>query len=224
MTLRPPSNGAHFDNTPIDRVIALSQPATCSRYAALGPLDRTGVHLASWSGPVRSRVRRTGVAFSYTPFQESDALLMMFRFPWVVLPCIVVGTVGTFGSPLPDVAQGRSFKVAESWRRASGAACVLAPLTGTTARCQASTGTSVFRNTPQVETPSTHLLVQARAMDVCCFEEKQRHHHLLFLCRPRNCEGRCRQPRGSWLVCTCVSEKQRSHRHCRNRMRLGLDH
>ena len=43
-------------STTIVRVIALSGLATCSRRAALGPLDRTDVHLASWSRHVRSRV------------------------------------------------------------------------------------------------------------------------------------------------------------------------
>ena len=34
-------------------------------------------------------------AMKNTPFQESDALWMMFRFPWAVLLCLVVGTVDT---------------------------------------------------------------------------------------------------------------------------------
>ena len=80
---------------PLGRMNALSDPATCSRRAALGPLDRTGVSLASWSGHVRSRVRQTGVAFPYTPFQGSDALRMILCSPWEVLRLIIAGTVGT---------------------------------------------------------------------------------------------------------------------------------
>ena len=111
-------------------------------------------------------------ALRNTLFQESDALRMMFRFLWAVLLCFVLGTVSTLLLSLLFQMLNRAglSRSQSHGRRASGGACVLAPLTGTTARCQASIGTSVFRNTPQGETPATPLPVQARVMDVCCFE------------------------------------------------------
>ena len=132
---------------------------------------------------MRSRVRRTGVAFPYTPFQVSDALWMMFRFPWEVLRCIVVGTVGTLllgllfqmlhraglsqshrrstsgvfglfgGECLLRGSTGCSFQFTKA-----GGAGVLAPLTGTTTCRQALTDTSVFPMTLQVKREATRML------------------------------------------------------------------
>ena len=59
----------------------------------------------------------------------------------------------------------------------------------------------------EVETPSTHISPCASSSHgrALLRGRKQRHHHLLFLCRPRNCEGRCRQPRGWGAIHTCIS-------------------
>ena len=134
---------------------------------------------------MRSRVRRTGVVFPHTPFQVGDALRMMFRSPWEVLRCIVVGTVGTLllGLLFQMLHRAGLSRSQSHRRRASGVfglfggecllrgstgcsfqftkaggAGVLAPLTGTTACRQASTDTSVFPMTPQVKREATRTL------------------------------------------------------------------
>ena len=139
-----------------------------------------------------------GVAFPYTPFQVGDAFRMMFRFPWEVLHCIVVGNVGTLLLGLlfqmlhrPGLSGSQSHR-----RRASGVfglfcgecllrgstgccfqftkaggAGVLTPLTGTTTRCQADT--SVFPMTAQVKREATRTLsntLVSQNSDTCsCF-------------------------------------------------------
>ena len=96
---------------------------------------------------------------------------MMFRFPWAVLRYIVVFQMlhraglsrsqshrrrasGVFGLFCWECLLRGSSGCCFQFTKAGGT-CVLAPLTGTTTRCQASTDTSVFTMTAQVKREAT---------------------------------------------------------------------